>query len=114
MIYLAMPYTCLTPEQREYYFAIGCKIAAILFNECKHVFVPICFAHPIATRHSLPANWHFWAEFNEKMLSVCDELWVLTLPGWKNSYGINEEIKIANRLGINIKYVDPVNFGIVP
>lgn len=113
MIYLATPYTNLTPEEREYYFAISCKVAAILFNEGKHVFAPIIYAHPIAIRHKLPADWHFWKEFDEKMLSVCDELWVLMLPGWEDSFGIKQEAEIAHKDKKPVKFLDPKDFGIL-
>lgn len=112
MIYLACPYTSLTPEQRDYYFSICCKIAAVLFNEGEFVFAPIVYAHPIASQHKLPPDWHFWAEFDEKLLSICDEIWILQLPGWETSFGILEEIKIAKRLGITVKYIDPGDYGI--
>jgi hypothetical protein len=31
---------------------------------------------------------------------------VFKLPGWENSEGVKEEIKLANSLGIKISYIE--------
>ena len=38
-----------------------------------------------------------------KILTKCDELYVL--PGWEDSRGVNQEIAVANCLGIPITYL---------
>lgn len=52
------------------------------------------------------ATWQVWGKYCEKVLTPCDELWVILGPGWQNpstkldgkyntSEGVYEEIKIA-------------------
>jgi hypothetical protein len=107
MIYLAAPYTKLTPEERVLYFGpngLCCKFASKVFASGKHILVPNIYSHPIA-QFDLPSDWKFWKEFDEKLLSICDELWVLMLPGWEESTGVKAEIEIAKQNNKPIHYI---------
>lgn len=112
VIYLASPYTKLSPEARELCFQANCKVAAQLFNAGYHVIAPIIGAHPIAIRHDLPVTWEFWAEYDKILLSVCTEIWVLMYPGWSESTGIQAEIALAIDRGLRVKYIDPEEYGV--
>lgn len=68
---------------------------------------PIAYAHLIASECTLPFEWSFWSEIDECLLSRCDEIWVLCIPGFKNSTGVNAERKIAERLGLPCRFVTP-------
>jgi len=69
------------------------------------VFSPIACTHPIAMACGLPTGWEYWREFDEKMISVCDELHVVMIPGWSDSRGVTAEIEIAERLGVKVRWV---------
>jgi hypothetical protein len=69
-----------------------------------HVFSPIAHTHPIAA-HGLPGDWDFWQTYDRLMLSRCDELAVLCLPGWRESVGVRAEIDIATRLGLPARFI---------
>ena len=109
MIYLASPYTKQTPEERDYYFDKLCEITAALFANGLHVFAPILHSHPIAKNYGVPSEWDYWAEYDEKFLTICDELWVIKFPGWDTSHGVQAEIEIAQKLGLDITYLNPEN-----
>lgn len=70
-------------------------------------FSPISHTHPIATYCQLRGDWQFWAEYDQCVLSRCDEIWVLRLDGWQTSSGVTAELKIAAEIGLPVKYVYP-------
>lgn len=100
MIYLAGPHTGC----EEYSYIMLTKYAAFLVEEGHFVFSPITHSHPMAKVAKLPTDFTYWREYDEKMISMCDTLVVLTLPGWNLSVGVNAEIKIAERLGIPVVF----------
>jgi len=106
MIYLAMPYSALQPEIREQRFQIACRVTAALLRSGLAIFSPICHSH-VLVEHGLPGDWQFWAKYDREHLQNCDELLVLTLPGWPESVGVQAEIQIATELNIPIRYLDP-------
>jgi hypothetical protein len=69
------------------------------------VYSPITHFHPIAYHVDLPKDFQFWRECCLGMLRRCGELWVLCLPGWKESEGVMAEIKEAKKLGKEIIFV---------
>ncbi len=111
MIYLASPYTKHTKDTRHLYFEMLCDITAQMFNMGKYVFTPIVYAHPVASRHNLPPEWDYWKEYDEKFISICSDLWVIMFPGWEDSTGVQAEVKIAQELGLPIRYVELSEFG---
>jgi len=70
------------------------------------VFSPIAHSVPIA-RFGLPTTWDYWEAVDRRHLEVCDEVVVLTLPGWQESQGVQAELRIAAALGKPIRYLDP-------
>ena len=112
MIYLAAPYTKHPPWLRQLFFELHCKITADLFNKGMYAFAPLVLAHPVSSRHDLPVDWKFWQEFDERLLGICTDLWVLRFPGWYQSTGVLAEIKYANKHDIPVRYVNLEEFGI--
>ena len=108
MIYLASPYSDPDPAVKAQRFDVACEAAAALMRQGHMVFSPIAHTHPIA-RFDLPGGWHFWAAYDRAFIQWCDELWVLTLPGWDASVGVTAEIEFADMLGKPKRYIDPEN-----
>lgn len=110
LIYLASPHSHPQVTVRHLRYVQVVKAAACLMKQGKMVFCPIAHSHPI--HHEMmklgasEPEWNFYREFDTKILSICDELWVLTLDGWKDSRGIKGEIEFASLLPIPIRYVD--------
>lgn len=108
MIYLASPYSDPSPIVREHRFEVAQYFTAYWLKRGTIVFSPIVYCHDLAIAHSLPTDFAFWQNFNEKMLNRATELWVLRLPGWENSIGVNSEILRASALALPVTYHDPV------
>jgi hypothetical protein len=94
MIYLASPYSHENPEVREERFKAACKAAAILMTWGYKVFSPIAHTHPIA-QFGLPLDWDYWKKYDEEMIDFCEPMFVLMLPGWEESKGVQAEIMYA-------------------
>ena len=106
LVYLASPYSHPSPEVRHQRFEAACNHAARMMRDGLFVFSPIAHTHPIALHGGLPLGFDYWREYDERMLSACDELQVLMLAGWKESVGVNAEIAMATARGMAITYVE--------
>lgn len=105
MIYLASPYTHDSKDvEHERYEAVA-KVCAKLARSGDHVYSPIAHWHPIAVEHDMPTDFHWYRAMNESMISRCDSVWVLMLPGWQESKGVKHEIDFANSLGKVVIYL---------
>jgi hypothetical protein len=112
VIYLATPYSHDDPDEREIRFKAVNRAAGMLMKQGEFVFSPISHTHPIAKVADLPRGWDYWNEYDEEMISHCTRFVVLTLEGWLESTGVQEEIKIARRRGFTIEYMNPVDYTI--
>lgn len=106
MIYLASPYSHPAPNVREERYQEACRHAAALMRAGRHVFSPIAHSHGIA-QHDLPGDWAYWESLDRRFLETCDEMAVLMLDGWKESKGVQAEIRIARELGRPVAYLNP-------
>ena len=109
-IYLASPYTALRDDG---------SLDKVLMHE-RHKFVSECFTNlvkagltvycPITMTHPIDIladsmGSDFWYEFDKPFLQHMSMLFVLKLPGWENSVGVQQEIKIAVSRNIPIVYL---------
>lgn len=106
LIYLAVPYSHKDPAVIEERFNIVNTVAARLMAEGNYIFSPISHTHPIAKAGSLPLGWDYWEGYDRRVLSSCDKIMVLRIPGWEDSKGVQAEIQIGKELGIMIEYID--------
>lgn len=107
LVYLATPYTHADPRVMERRFLGVNKAAAILMKMGFLVYSPISHTHPIALAGDLPKEWSFWGKFDTVMMSHCNCMIVLMQEGWRESKGIKEEIKIAQKLKIPFEFIKP-------
>lgn len=105
LTYLASPYTHESSRVRQNRYEAVCRVAGRLMRDGHLIFSPIAHSHAIAEMCELPTDWHFWQEHDHAMLSACEKLIVLQLPGWDLSVGVRAEIKIAEELGIPVEYM---------
>lgn len=105
-IYLASPYSHPDRAVREARFRAACRAAAQLMDAGQRVFSPIAHSHAIE-EHGMgerrPAD--FWLRQDGPLLCCADELWVLMLDGWRESKGVQEEIRICELLGKPVRYL---------
>lgn len=78
-----------------------------------HDIYPYAFIGPITQSYqtapftkSKKGSFKYWEKIDLTFVSRCDELWVFTLPGWKESTGVKAEIKFAKAKKIPVKYID--------
>lgn len=104
LTYLACPYSHKDRYMMVARHLLVNRFAAKLMAEGHFVFSPISHTHPIADEKGLPRGWQFWECYDKTMIGCCDDLLVLTLPGWETSTGVQAEIQIAQDMGIPIDY----------
>ena len=111
MKYLASPYTDISPAVMEDRYHAVCKVAAVLFAHGHNVVSPIAHSHALVA-HGAPTAWPDWSRLDYDLLRHSEALWVLMLPGWRESVGVTAEIAMAVALHIPIKYVYPLTCGV--
>jgi len=106
-IYLASPYSHKDPRVVEDRYGEAILATAALMKRFTslNVFSPIVHSHPLAKIGGLRGDWEFWKALDEDFIDHCDEVWVLEIPGWRESTGVQAEIKIAEATGKPVKYV---------
>ena len=105
-IYLACPYSHPSQLVRELRTEQVDAKAAELMKKGNLVFSPLSHSHPISKYVDAERNasHEFWLEQDYWILDICDEVRVLCLEGWVDSYGVSAEIARAKELGMNIVY----------
>lgn len=105
LTYLASPYTHRDPKVREKRYFLACEAAARLMEKGELVFSPIAHTHQIGLCMGRETEHGFWMRQDIAILRKCEQLYVLCIEGWDKSRGVNEEIHLAHRLGIPVKYL---------
>lgn len=105
MIYLASPYShpSVTTMLARYYAAK--KFTTKQLQSGVAIFSPIVYGRQMEGEMGTAAA--DWASFNDNMLPLCEEVWVLCLQGWMDSIGVAAEIKLAELHDIPVRYFEP-------
>lgn len=104
--YIAAPYTHPNKEVVNKRVEIVCKYSALLMKRGILNVSPITMGTGIFQYAELPSDWKFWNQLSFELLSRCDMLFVLKLDDWKESEGVQAEIKFAKEKNIRIEHVD--------
>lgn len=106
IIYLAQPYSINSDEKlREERYQVAVKKVAEYMNQGYNVFSPILNSHMPSVQYGLPCTFSYWENVDYEYISVCGEVWVLMLEGWKESVGVRKEIAFAEEKGIPVRYI---------
>lgn len=105
--YLAIPYSHKNLHVREFRAYIADSITAMLAKEGRVIYSPISSWHHISIRFGLATDWEACAKADKEFLKIAKRLLIVCLPGWKESVGVQAEIKEAEELGKPIEYIDP-------
>ena len=103
-IYLASPYSGTKAQEIERY-RWACQMAAAIIKDGHCVFSPIAHSHGIAVHGGLSGDHGAWMRQNQEWMDWADELWVLTLDGWKESKGVAWEIERAESINKPVRYM---------
>ncbi len=108
LIYLAGPYTDKDKkivQQRIDWLADAVAYFMTTAPDL-YVFSPILQCFYVARQHELPHDFQFWAQRDFFMIKKSAAMWVLMLPGWKDSFGVSQEIEYAESIGRDVFYVN--------
>lgn len=115
-IYLASPYTAIR-EDGSYDDALMEERYKLVTN-CFHqlvaagltIYCPISMTHRIdclnAGLYGYRIAPEFWYEFDKPFMQHASMLFVLKLPGWELSKGLQDEIKTATERHMPIVYLE--------
>ena len=107
-IYLASPYTHDDPAVVDDRWRAAERFVAHWVQKQFCLYSPICHFHPLASMYEFPTGFEFWQRQNAAMLCKASELWVLTLPQWEASEGVDWEMRFAKQCAIPVKLKQPV------
>jgi Domain of unknown function (DUF1937) len=111
-LYLATPYSKYQGGLQRAFEDAAKLTARLLINHIK-IYSPIVHTHPIAVYGELnPLDHSIWLPFDEAIMRVAPALLVAEMEGWKESYGVDQEIKIFGRDGKPIHYINPNSLAI--
>lgn len=119
MVYLANPYSSKLKNKdlAAYQCANRRNLEALAGGTLRKKYKGYCFLLPIANSAAMADLCTFDTGFGEwvgddlTFISNCDEVWVLTSPGWKESIGVQAEIAFAESLdGMRVRYVNSKTF----
>jgi len=106
IVYLACPYAHPDPAVRNERYGTACRKAAQLMKLGFVVFSPLSHSAPIAEIGNIPAaNTEFWLKQDLPLLRLCDVVFVLALPGWEESTGLQAEIEEAKKRNIPVLFI---------
>lgn len=103
-IYLASPYTDPSNNIMHQRYLAACKACGHLAGQNEIVYSPIVHWHNVAQMYQLPKDFEFWKTQDHSMIKLCSKVVVLCIDGWKDSKGVQSEIKFAQTLGKEIVY----------
>lgn len=107
LAYLAAPYS--HPDRRVVAERIRqfCLKAVEIEKAGEYHVTSGLYNHLLLQYSDLPGDWSFWGSYSETLLLKSDVAFVLRLPGWQESTGVQEEIRIATEANIPVVYLDP-------
>lgn len=115
LIYLAGPYSDTDESVRQQRVDAYAETVAHFLGTTENLFIfsPILYHAPLADKYNLSRDFSFWAQRDFFMIRQSSAMWVLTLPGWEDSFGVSQEMEFAESIGRDILYVIPEIYGYV-
>lgn len=106
LCYLAVPFTHSEKWVQHLRFLLVTAVGDKLTRQGFDIFSPITESYMYQTVGTSGGTFETWKEHDFLMLSKCDKLLVLKIPGWRQSIGVTAEIKFAEDHQIIIEYLD--------
>ena len=99
LCYLAAPYSSPNPRIIEQRMEQVSRAQALLIKQGLMIVTPLS-AHYLLKYQDLPGDWAYWKEYSTLLLTACDTLILLPLPGWQESIGVTAELELARQLDL--------------
>jgi len=110
--YLASPFSSPDPLVEWSRYMEARRAVAGLARLRIWAYSPIVHWFEVAREFKLPTDAAFWQDANRAMICSSRGVYVLMLPGWKESVGVNQEVALAETMRLPIRYLDPNNFSL--
>lgn len=104
VVFVSFPYSHQSKDITQWRMRMFRKYAGQLLTQGIHVVSPMSMLD-VVTSTGKDVNWNTWQAYCESILLKCDELWILDLPGWDKSDGVQGEIKFAKAHRIPVSLV---------
>lgn len=106
--YLATPYSKY-PAGLERAFVEACRNVGVLIKSGVKVYCPIAHTHPVAVHSGMdPLDHRIWLPADLPLMRAARGLIVCMMDGWRESFGVAEEVRIFGELGKPIAYMEPL------
>lgn len=114
LVYLAGPYSHKLNLIKQRRYNQLTEVSARLLQNGVLNFSPITHSH---NQHGFleefSTSFDDWRKNDLAFVSRCEEVMVLTIPGWKESFGVSEEIKFAKKNDIPVTYIHVVGYELI-
>ena len=107
LYYLASPYSHDNKLIEILRYEIVGYAATKLINKGHMLIEPISMCAEKSKKYNLEGGYKFWKKRDRTLISKCDGILVLMLPGWDTSEGVTDEINYAYKQGLTIEYIEP-------
>lgn len=107
MIYIASPYSHPDESVRQERFEAVEAFTAFCMKKGLLVYSPIVHCHNISKSFGLPSEFTFWKKYDYNMVRRSDGIYVVNIPGLKESKGVRAELELAYDLDLEIRVVNP-------
>lgn len=98
-IYLASPYTHESEGVREIRYLAALEALHFFLKHRLTIYSPIVHSHAAAAMGGLPIDFNFWGTHCLSFLeNWATDIWVLQLPGIKESVGVRAEVEFCAKL----------------
>jgi hypothetical protein len=104
LAYVAAPYSDPDPAVIAGRMAVFDEVIADLLRSGRWFPISPLMNHAVVGKHALPGDWDFWQHYSRRLLARCDDLIVITMPGWKTSRGVQSEITLAGILSLPVHH----------
>lgn len=113
--YISNPYNG-TEAEKESRAQIAARVCGLLLKKGIHAWSPIVHNHAMMktfNEFTLEERRTKILDFDFTLLKSAKGMIVLTIDGWKQSYGVQAEIDLCNKLDIPVKYLNPDDLDLV-
>lgn len=104
LVYIASPLTHPDPAVLTARQTAAADYAALLVNQGVIAYAPVTYTRLLTELGAAPPDWY---QFDLHFLARADELRILTLPGWEQSYGVQLERQFAAERNITTAWSGP-------
>ncbi|MBI2790930.1 MAG: DUF1937 family protein [Gammaproteobacteria bacterium] len=107
LIYLACPYSHPDSRMVQLRYAVSAQVACQLVKEGLMIFAASMHNALLATMAGISDQFADWKEYNHLMIERSDKLMVITMEGWEQSKGVQDQIQYAKSLNKPIEMIEP-------